>query len=80
MHGERLSAERGLCTCGLALVHYGRKLATGVQVATSVEEGVKQLVRAEKIQKSSRLILCIMFLVVAVVLMLLILVAKNILL
>ena len=80
MRGESLSAERDLHICGSALVHRGRRLATGVQVATSVEEGVKQLVRAEKIQKSSRIILCIMFLVVAVVLMLLILVAKNILL
>ena len=52
--------------------------AHDVQVATSVEEGVKQLVRAEKIQKSSRMILCIMFLVVAVILMVLILVLKNI--
>ena len=42
-----------------------------------MEEGVKQLVRAEKIQKSSRMILCIMLLVVAVVFMLVILVLKN---
>ena len=50
-----------------------------LQVATHIEEGVKQLVRAEKIQKNSRLILCIMFLVAAVILMLIILIAKNIL-
>ena len=50
-----------------------------MQVATHIEEGVKQLVRAEKIQKNSRLILCIMFLVAAVILMLIILIAKNIL-
>ena len=48
-------------------------------MATHIEEGVKQLVRAEKHQKNSRLILCIMFLVAAVILMLLILVAKNLL-
>ena len=49
-------------------------------MATHIEEGVKQLVRAEKHQKNSRLILCIMLLVVAVILMLIILVLKNLLL
>ena len=48
------------------------------QVATSVGEGVKQLVRAEKSQKQSRMVLCIMFLVCAVILLLLIVVLKKI--
>ena len=52
---------------------------THVQVATHIEEGVKQLVRAEKHQKNSRMILCIMLLVAAVIFMLIILVAKNLL-
>ena len=49
------------------------------QVATHIEEGVKQLVRAEKHQKNSRIILCIMLLVAAVILLLVILIAKNLL-
>ena len=36
-----------------------------MQVAMKVDEGVKQLVRAEQHQKNSRLIICIMFLIVA---------------
>ncbi len=41
-----------------------------MQVATKVDEGVKQLVQAEKTQKQSRTILCIVFLLVAVIFML----------
>ena len=41
-----------------------------------VEEGVGQLVKAEKSQKQSRLIMCIMFLVVAIIVMLLIVVLR----
>ena len=44
-----------------------------------VDEGVKQLVRAEAHQKNSRLIICIMFLIVAVILMLIIVIAKSVL-
>ena len=53
--------------------------ATCVQVAMKVDEGVKQLVRAEQHQKNSRLIICIMFLIVAVIFMLIIFIAKNVL-
>lgn len=49
------------------------------QVALKINEGVKQIVKAEKKQKSSCRILCIMVLFVAVVLMLIVLVAKNLL-
>ena len=49
-----------------------------LQVATKVEEGVKQLVQAEKTQKQSRTILCILFLLVAVIFMLFIVVFKAI--
>lgn len=49
-----------------------------LQVATKVEEGVKQLVQAEKTQKQSRTILCIVFLLVAVIFMLFIVVFKAI--
>ncbi len=42
-----------------------------------VEEGVGQLVKAENKQRQSRLIMCIMFLVVAVIVMLLIVVFKK---
>ena len=48
-----------------------------VQVAMKVESGVGQLVKAEKTQRQSRLILCIMFLVVAVIIMLLVVVFKK---
>lgn len=47
-------------------------------VATKVDEGVKQLVQAEKTQKQSRTILCIVFLLVAVIFMLFIIVFKAI--
>ncbi len=49
-----------------------------MQVATKVDEGVKQLVQAEKTQKQSRTILCIVFLLVAVIFMLFIVVFKAI--
>lgn len=39
------------------------------QVSTHVEEGVKELVKAEKHQKSSRMMMCIMFLFCACILM-----------
>ncbi|WZN61051.1 syntaxin [Chloropicon roscoffensis] len=42
------------------------------QVATHVEEGVKELVKAEKHQKSSRMMLCIMFLFCACIVMILV--------
>jgi syntaxin 16 len=42
------------------------------QVATHVEEGVKELVKAEKHQKSSRMMLCIMFLFCACILMIMV--------
>ena len=48
------------------------------QVATSVEQGVKELVKAEKSQKQSRIILCIMFLLVAVIVMIFIVTFKEI--
>lgn len=48
------------------------------QVATKVDEGVKQLVRAEQIQKSSRTVICIMFLLVAVIVMVIIVLFKLI--
>jgi len=48
------------------------------QVAVSIEEGVKHLHKAEKKQKGSCRILCITVLGVAVVLMMIILVLKNI--
>ena len=51
-----------------------------MQVATKVDEGVKQLVRAEQKQKQSRTILCIMFLICAVIVMLIIVVVKAIVL
>lgn len=49
-----------------------------MQVATSVEQGVKELEKAEKYQKNSRLILCIMFLLVAVILMIVIVTFKEV--
>lgn len=48
-----------------------------VQVAVKVDEGVKQLLKAEKYQKQSRLIMCIMFLIVAVIFMLFIVIFKT---
>jgi hypothetical protein len=60
--------------------HVGRlNGAWDVQVAVKVDEGVKQLLRAEKHQKQSRLILCIMFLIVAVIFMLFIVIFKTLL-
>ena len=49
-----------------------------LQVATKVDEGVKQLVKAEQIQKSSRTVICIMFLLVAVIVMVIIVLFKLI--
>lgn len=49
-----------------------------VQVSTKIEQGVTQLVAAEKTQKQSRTILCIVFLLVAVIFMLFIIVFKAI--
>ena len=48
------------------------------QVAEKVEAGLTELKKAEHYQKSSRMFLCILFLVVACVLMLLVLVLKSI--
>lgn len=50
-----------------------------LQVAAKVDEGVKQLVRAEKSQKQSRLVLCIMLLGVAVIVMTVVVVFKKLL-
>ena len=47
------------------------------QVATSVEQGVKELVKAEKSQKQSRIILCIMFLLIAVIVMIFVVTFKE---
>mmetsp|Transcript_18453 Transcript_18453/g.55686 ORF Transcript_18453/g.55686 Transcript_18453/m.55686 type:complete len:315 (+) Transcript_18453:298-1242(+) len=47
------------------------------QVSLKVEEGVGQLIKAEKSQKQSRLVMCIMFLVVAIIVMLLIVVFRH---
>lgn len=49
------------------------------QTAMKVEEGVRQLEKAEKKQKQSAMVVCIMLLLVAVALMLLILIFKAIL-
>ena len=51
-----------------------------VQVATKVDEGVKQLLKAEKYQKQTGMAMCIMFLVCAVIVMLMIYIFKIILL
>ena len=48
------------------------------QVSTKIEQGVTQLVAAEKTQKQSRTILCIVFLLVMVIFMLFIVVFKAI--
>ena len=48
------------------------------QVAEKVDAGLKELKKAEEHQKSSRMFICILFLVVACVLMLLVLVLKSI--
>ncbi|CAL8467772.1 g7310 [Coccomyxa elongata] len=50
------------------------------QVAVKVDEGVKQLLKAEKSQKQSGMVLCIMFLVCAVIVMLVVYICKIILL
>ena len=51
-----------------------------VQVATKVDEGVKQLLKAEKYQKQTGMAMCIMFLVCAVIVMLIVNIFKIILL
>ena len=50
-----------------------------VQVATKVDEGVKQLLKAEKYQKATGMAMCIMFLVCAVIVMLIVYIFKIIL-
>jgi syntaxin 16 len=47
------------------------------QVSATVEEGRKQLTKAEKHQKNSRMIICIYFLMVAVAVMLVIVVIQK---
>ena len=49
------------------------------QTATAVEQGVEELVKADKTQKKSRMLLCIMCLAVAVVLMTVVIVFKKLL-
>ena len=51
---------------------------SAIQVAVKVEEGVKQLTKAEKSQKNSRLVLCIMFLLCVMVLMVFILFFRRV--
>lgn len=45
----------------------------------SIDEGVKQLQKAEKKQKNSFKVLCIMILAAAIMLMLIVVIVKNIL-
>lgn len=47
------------------------------EVSMKVEEGVKELVRAEKTQKSGRMMLCIMALLVLIVLMVIVVVVRH---
>ena len=54
-------------------------LCPGAQVAVKVDEGVKQLLKAEKSQKQSGMVLCITFLIVAVIVMLVVYLLKVIL-
>ena len=47
------------------------------QVAQSVEQGKKELEKAETIQKNSRMIICIYFLIVACVVMTIVVVVQK---
>ena len=49
-----------------------------LQVAARVDEGVRQLVKAEKHQRAGRLVMCIMLLAALVLLMLLIIVLRAV--
>lgn len=49
-----------------------------VAAAAQVEEGVKELVRAEKTQKQGRALLCIIALIVMIVVMLIIIIVRHI--
>lgn len=53
-------------------------VSTLPQTAAKVEEGVRQLEKAEKKQKQSRMVLCIMLLLCAIVVLLLLVVFKAI--
>ena len=46
--------------------------------AVKIEEGTKQIVAAEKTQKASRMFLCIIGLVVLIVVMLIVVIARNV--
>jgi syntaxin 16 len=46
-------------------------------LAAQVEEGVKELVRAEKTQKQGRALLCIIALIVLIVVMLIIIIVRH---
>lgn len=62
-----------------ASVHEPRWLASHLaQTSMKVEEGVRQLEKAEKKQKQSRMVLCVMLLLCAVVVLLLLVVFKAI--
>ncbi len=68
---------RGL-VCGVLSLRAGPCWHIILQTSMKVEEGVRQLEKAERRQKQSRMVLCIMMLLVAVVIMLLLVVFKAI--
>ena len=52
--------------------------ACSLQVKTTVAEGLTQVVKAEKTQKKGRMVLCIMFLLAAVLFMLIVVIIRII--
>lgn len=52
--------------------------ANVTQTAMKVEEGVKELVKAEKTQRGGRAMLCIIFLIVMIVVMLIVAIVRHV--
>ena len=74
---QKFAGKQATCLLPVSKNLHGRLWLS--QVAAKVDEGVKQLVRAEKSQKQSRLVLCIMLLGVAVIVMTVVVVFKKLL-
>jgi predicted nucleic acid-binding Zn ribbon protein len=70
------------CSSGREYIHGLSPILLGcppsLQTSMKVEEGVRQLEKAEKKQKQSGMVLCIMLLLVAIVVMVLLVIFKAI--
>lgn len=76
LFGLPLQQWKGIYIHGLSPILLG--CPPSLQTSMKVEEGVRQLEKAEKKQKQSGMVLCIMLLLVAIVVMVLLVIFKAI--